>query len=863
MDNRKSSSKSVNLNHDKLLNRIVNRIRRSLDLDEILQTTVQEIRSVLNLDRVKIYRFDSDRNGEVIAEAIHRKRLPSLLGLHFPASDIPAEDLQFFLQVRQRVIVDVNNQTKIIQNLDNLDTGESLINQDIRYRPVVPCHAEYLKNMGVYSSLVLPILYQQQLWGLLVCHHHKPRQFSESELTLIQLIVDQVSIAIAQSTLLIYTQKKAENEAIVNEIATLLHSPFDLSIIRQEVLEKIVQALKSDGGRLYITSESTGKVSQLYTTGIQPDYLQLEETDFWQNLMKETGEEFPNNSIFSEFNSENFNLAKTKIICQIYTFNNLYENPKIQSLIPAFEKTPLRSILIIPLRYQQECFGCLTLFRKTIDMETLWAGKQDLDKRNDFPRVSFEIWRELKKAQIQVWNTEEIQLAQALGIHVYLAILQRRIEDIIRYQASHDSLTSLANRLLFEQQLSLSLNHLHQHQEMLAIIFLDLDGFKTINDTLGHSIGDQLLQKVAIRLKNCLRIYDSLARWGGDEFIFLLSHITNIKEVSQIVDKILQSLEKPFNLDRQDYYIKASLGIAIAPYDGEDVETLIKNADAAMYRAKKQGRNQYKFYKPLIGTEAHQRLILENNLYKALEKEEFILYYQPQLDLKTGKIFGVEALIRWQHSELGLISPNLFIPIAEETGLILPIGEWIFRTACTQNKAWHNLGLTNLRISVNLSPLQFQQRHLVTTITQIIEETGIESQFLGVEITESAAMQDIDFAIATLQALQHTGINVSMDDFGTGHSSLWTLKRLPLNTLKIDQSFIRDVMKDPCDASIIKAVITLGRGLNLKIIAEGVETAEQLEFLRSVECDAIQGYFFSVALTASEMVDLYKILNIS
>jgi EAL domain-containing protein (putative c-di-GMP-specific phosphodiesterase class I) len=292
-------------------------------------------------------------------------------------------------------------------------------------------------------------------------------------------------------------------------------------------------------------------------------------------------------------------------------------------------------------------------------------------------------------------------------------------------------------------------------------------------------------------------------------------------------------------------HVKASLGIALAPYDGEDADTLLKNADAAMYRAKQQGRNNYQLYTPAIGTKVLERLVLETNLYKALEREEFVLHYQPQLDLKTGEIVGMEALIRWECAELGIIPPQQFIPLAEETGLICPIGEWVLRTACAQNRAWQSCGLPPLRIAVNLSARQFQQPNLLRTINQILKETKLEPEYLELEITESIAMQDVKFTISVLQTLQNMGIQVAIDDFGTGYSSLSSLKHFPLDKLKIDKSFIRDLLMDYHDAAIIRAVIALGHGLNLKVIAEGVETAEQLEFLRSVECDGIQGYLFS------------------
>jgi diguanylate cyclase (GGDEF)-like protein len=430
------------------------------------------------------------------------------------------------------------------------------------------------------------------------------------------------------------------------------------------------------------------------------------------------------------------------------------------------------------------------------------------------------------------------------------------LDEMISHQSHYDSLTDLPNRQLFNEKLNFALNKLNQPLEMLAVIFLDLDDFKHINDTLGHAVGDQLLLQVANRLQNYIRFQDCFARWGGDEFIFLLLNINNIDHVSNIAQRMLRCLDQPFEINNRELYIKASIGISVYPFDGQDTETLIKNADAAMYLAKNKGRNNYQVYRPNIGKQANKKLLLNHALYKGLKNHEFLLYYQPQLNLKTNKIFGMEALIRWNHPELGLVSPEQFIPIAEENGLIINIGEWVIKTACEQNVAWQKQGLPPIIIAVNISPRQFQDRHLVTNISTILEETKLDPSYLEIEITESAALEDMNFTVAVLQALKTMGVHISMDDFGTGYSSLWSLKKLPLNKLKIDQSFVKDMMNNPPDIAIITAVINMGHGLNLQVIAEGIETIEQLKFLKSINCDAIQGYYFSKPLPPEEATKL-------
>lgn len=857
------------LNRETLLNRLTTRIRQSLELQEILTTTVQEIRSFLGTDRVKIYRFYPDDSGEVIAESINSNGVPSLLGLRFPAEDIPQAARELFVKARQRVIVDVTSGRKTLNQLDSPETGKPLIPEDIYHYAIDPCHQEYLTTMGVSSSLVVPILHQNSLWGLLVSHHQEPRHYNERELQIVQLLVDQVSIAIAQSDLLYRARLQADHEAQINQISSLLHSPLKVTKIRQTVLEEAVTVLQGSGGRLYITAEPTGKAAQLYITGDQPTLSCIEETSFWQRLMSSSSETsgVETQSITSvqswEFTpSESLIPSSTSFsggggaVSHVFTIPDLYQEPSLENWVSAFSESAICSLLIVPLQYHQQCVGCLTIFRNEVETETLWAGRKNDDDRNLRPRASFEAWREVRKGQAKPWTPEEIKLAQALGIHLYMAVMQRRVEDMLQHQASHDRLTGLPNRMLFDDRLSLALARMQGYGEMLAVVFLDLDGFKTINDTLGHAVGDQLLKHVAQHLANSLREGDILARWGGDEFTLLLSPISGAEDAAKIATEILDTLNAPLQFDGQELHVKASLGIALAPYDGEDSETLLKNADAAMYRAKQQGRNNYQLYTPTIGTKAQERLVLETKLYKALERQEFQLHYQPQIDLETGEIVGMEALIRWQSQELGFISPTQFIPIAEEMGLINSIGEWVLWRACTQNRAWQSLGLPPIRIAVNLSALQFQQKNLVQAIAQVLESTKLEPRYLELEITESIAMQDMPLTISVLRTLRSMGIQIAIDDFGTGYSSLASLKHFPLDKLKIDRSFIRDLVTDSYDAAIIKALVALGHGLNLEVIAEGVETQEQLAFLRSVKCDGMQGYLLSRPLPAQEATNL-------
>ena len=851
------------------LHQITNRIRQSLELSEILNAAVEEIRAFLIVNRVKIYRFDTDGSGEVIAESLEENSLPSLLNLKFPATDIPNRDRQLFLKARQRVIVDIATQRRITSNLDSQTTGEQLFEEDIRYATVDPCHVQYLNAMGVQASLVTPILYGKYLWGLLAIHHQTPRPYKPRELQIIQLIVDQVSIAISQSDLLRRTREQARYEAIINQVSQLLHSPLSVNQIRQRVLEEAVAALNGSGGRLYIVAEPTGIPAQLYITGDQPCQPFLEEIPRWKNFIRRLGKldgEQPeiesieqwqqNYQQLQNYQDISWNLGEQNY--QVITLTQLQADPHLSTIANGFERTNIRSIALIPLQFHHQQVGCLTIFRNGYNSEIYWAGHHSQDERHKVPRASFEAWREQKFDQNPTWSSQELKLAKAIGLHLYMAIAQKRVESIIRYQACHDALTRLPNRLLFDEQLALALANSKQQPELLGVAFLDLDRFKVINDTLGHAIGDRLLQQVATRLKQCLRNCDTIARWGGDEFTLLFPHLASTDEITKIAQRILDKLSIPFVIDNQELYVTASLGIALCPYDAEDAQTLLKHADAAMYRAKKQGRNNSQLFAEEMHHEALNQFTLEADLRRALLQEEFLLYYQPQVEITTGKIVGLEALIRWQHPKLGFVPPDQFIPLAEEIGLIAPIGQWVLQTACIQHQSWQAEGLPPLRIAVNLSARQFHQSQLIKIILQTLEATEIDPQYLELEITESAAMQNVEFTIQTLQELREMGLHITIDDFGTGYSSLNVLKHFPLNTLKIDRSFVQDIVENSSDAAIAQTIVALGQGLKLQVVAEGVETPQQLSFLRSIHCDLAQGYYFCPPVPAIEITQLLR-----
>lgn len=432
-------------------------------------------------------------------------------------------------------------------------------------------------------------------------------------------------------------------------------------------------------------------------------------------------------------------------------------------------------------------------------------------------------------------------------------ITQRKAaEERIQYLAHHDTLTDCPNRALMRDRLHVALAQAQRWETVVAAFFIDLDRFKLVNDTLGHQAGDMLLQNVAARLRQCTREGDTVARLGGDEFMVILPNVRNPQAAATVAQKILHSLELPIQISGQDVFISASMGVSLYPADARNADELIRNADAAMYSAKRLGRNSYQFYTNDLNVQVRERLTLERGLRLAEQRNEFRLLYQPKIDLGRRTITGFEALVRWHHPDLGLVSPDRFIPIAEETGLIVPIGEWVLRTACEQIRAWRAEGY-ELQVAVNLSARQFRQTNLAQTINQILLESGVPPEYLEIEITESDVMENAEGAIATLDELKGKGINISIDDFGTGYSSLSYLKRFPLDILKIDRSFVRDIPSNGDDAAIVEAIIALARSLEIKVVAEGVETESQVEFLNRSGCDFAQGYFFSPPVGPDEV----------
>lgn len=477
-----------------------------------------------------------------------------------------------------------------------------------------------------------------------------------------------------------------------------------------------------------------------------------------------------------------------------------------------------------------------------VDMEAMKAGASDY----------------LPKGEIN---------ASLLGRSIRYALERQKAKEQILHLAYYDALTNLSNRVLFKDRLKQILCLSERYQRLSALMFLDIDNFKRINDTLGHNEGDLLLKEAAARLVTCLRTCDTISRecmdklnatvsrLGGDEFTVLLSEINEYQDAAKVAKRILEVLSQPFVLSGHEVFITASIGITLIPLDSNNIDTLLKNADTAMYSAKSHGRNNYQFYKNSMNATASKQLALENNLRKALKREEFLLYYQPQLDISTGKIIGTEALIRWQHPERGIVFPNDFIPLAEQTGMIIPITEWVLKKACAQNKAWQEQGLPLIPVSVNLSAQDFKEESLIDTMVGALDESGLDPHYLELEITENTVMYNIETTIGILKRFKEMGVRLTMDDFGTGFSSLVNLKHFSLNSIKIARIFVNDITTSSDGGAIVTAIIAMARSLRLNLIAEGVETYEQLRFVFNQGCDVMQGFLLSPALPANDMLN--------
>ncbi len=795
------------IDSEQLLNQLVGQIRDARQVSELLTGVVEPMRRLLDVDRTNFYQLDNNNQWEVIAEAIRDDRLPALSAGGLPSFHIPPEQRELLRQQQWLVVDTQSGKTAFYHQ-------PAITREYLHHQPNHPSYEAEFKAMGVVSCLLVPIVQQNHLWGVLACHHRQSKRFSHRQLQTIQILIDQISIGIAQAQLVARASLQNNQDNLIQSISKLL---VDLDPSNTEsLLVELVNSFQADGARIYTIPAVCGEMLPVCTYGQQPSTsIDIEQNSLWQKVLyeRQPGEE--------------------QHRATVHAVSDVYQQSSLESLYFALNQAKIRSMLLIPLAYNHQCIGCLTLFRQE--------------------NTSYQ------------WTDAEIQTAQALTIHLYTAVMQQRVENMFRHQSYYDALTSLPNRWLFQQRLTLALAKGEEQGTSLAVIFFDLDRFKTINDSLGHSIGDQLIQMVATRFQRTMRPGDILARWGGDEFTFLITSCSQPEELAMVCDNIFHSLAAPFefaenfpHLHSNSLYLQGTMGLAVSSYEGEDSEMLLQHANAALCLAQQQGV-RYGAYSSQTCSQAMQRLKIEHILYQAIDligkvsQERFFIHYQPQISLVNHQVIGVEALLRCRDCAGKFVSPLDFIPVAEDIGSIDQIGEWVLINACKQNRRWQTEGLGYFSIAVNLSVKQIQQSGLVKIVQRALTESGLAAQYLELEITESIAISNLEMTVQILQELRSIGVKIALDDFGTGHSSLAALKYLPLDRLKIDRSFIKELTADSIDAGIVRMIINLGRELKLEVIAEGVETLEQLQFLQSVQCDAVQGYFFSKPLPANEL----------
>jgi len=551
-------------------------------------------------------------------------------------------------------------------------------------------------------------------------------------------------------------------------------------------------------------------------------------------------------------NEEKINAITSNVIDAIITIDKhgiiISANPAVKNIFGYSQEQMIgESIrLIVPEPWKSKHDEYLNRYRRTGDRKMIGKGYTEMQAvKYDGNIIPVEL---------------AISEAKVSGESIYIGVIRDitdrvKTQERLNYLAHHDVLTSLPNRFSFSQHIEQAITHAQRLNSLVAVMFLDLDRFKVINDTLGHNVGDYLLQRFAERITDCVRPGDTIARISGDEFTVLLDDIEDVDEVAVIAERIVKSLTEPFNYLNRELFTSVSIGICLFPDTGENPQSLMKHADIAMYAAKDEGGGQFCFYTEEMNAKSNERLVLESDLHRALERGELFLNYQPQIDIDARKISCVEVLLRWKHPKLGLIPPCEFIPILEDTGQIVEVGDWVIKEACAQNKSWQEKGLEPFRIAINLSGRQFTKPGLATRIGEILSETGLAAECLELEITESILMQQTQTTVSVLKALHAMGIKIAIDDFGTGYSSLSYLKRFPIDVLKIDQSFVRDISIDQDDAEIVKLIVDMANSLNMGVVAEGVETQEQLDFLSNTNCHIIQGYLYSMPLSEDKLYE--------
>jgi len=806
----------------------VARMQAAPDMSMLLQGAAADVRALSGFDRVMIYRFDEDWNGEVLAESTGAGALVTYLGLRFPATDIPEQARRLYLRNPLRLVVDVAYVPALLRPQVEASTNLPTDLSGAILRSVSPIHLQYLRNMGVQATLTISIVIDGTLWGLVACHHLTPRRLDYVTRASCQFFGEMLAWQIGSRNIASALQNKLYANAVI--------AAYDRSLIAQPSL---ADGLVGNAHDLMNLFEATGLAVQL-------------------------GDDFRR---FGEAPVDDATLAKIAAALAPSAREGIAASESLAKFLPDSPPLPACGTGALLITLSERSDEYLLFFRPEISESINWGGdirvpaiERDGSLR---PRASFELWKEVVSGRSMRWSNRDVANAsrlRALLIERFQNSQRRSSDDRLLYIAGHDSLTDLPNRASLHETLRTLIEEAEADREMLAVLFVDIDRFKLFNDEFGHATGDGILQAAATRMKASVRHTDVVARLGGDEFVIVARRILHEGDAEALARKVLAAVSAPLEIaGPKKIQFTVSVGIAVYPRDAKDADALLQQADLAMYQVKRRGRNGYQTFDTTDASPKYETLALERRIDEGLRNGEFVPYYQPIVDLDTGRLVALEALARWNHPDFGLVLPSGFIPIAEDSELIVTLGTFMLDAACKALVQWRTLaGREKLIVAVNLSARQFRKTGFLDMVRRTLAQTGLPADGLHLELTESMLIGD-DGSIATLQALASTGIGISIDDFGTGYSSLSYLTRLPVDLLKIDRSFVSTLAdKQPAGNAVVRAIIGMAHSLNITVIAEGVETAEQLAVLRAERCDEIQGHLVAEALSPSDATKLVE-----
>ena len=799
---------------------VVARLRHAEGLSDFLNEATQAIQQFSAFDRVMIYRFLPDGCGEVIAEHTSADYQTKYLGLRFPASDIPRQARALYLTNKLRMLADVEaSMDPLVPN--TLPNGTLLDQSHCMLRGLSPVHLVYLRNMGVRATMTMSIVCESKLWGLIACHHHQPmtppHHVRSGLRQACDLLAEIATMRIAAFLNLEAVRRRLTLDRLLNHFNQVLLQDGDIPIVLDAWLPHLLRAFDATNLGVQIGS-------LVYVGG--------------------EGRQGPPHKIVDEIRAM---LGTQERIPDVHMRDDLLTDER-----PALDCLPEAAGLLVAHRYEEESIFCFVTRREVV-RQVHWGGQPaketvtlpDGQVRLE-PRRSFESWQQLVKGHSDPWSAMDAEGLQSL-LRILSEVnklhMNRKLQETLHWRAHHDHLTGLYNRRAMEDEVS---RRLEDGQFNTALMLLDLDHFKKVNDTYGHETGDQVLQQLTARLKAVVREFDLLARLGGDEFMLLLQ----IPHPSAAValtfsERLHQAVSGPFHINGQELRLGISVGIAIPPGHGRTVSELLRHADLALYQAKALGRSRSVVFELAMASDQLAYYLLERDLNEAVERDQLSLVFQPKVDLNSHKVVGLEALVRWNHPTRGQNSPAAFIPIAENSDQIIAIDRWVMRSAIAEQARWRTGDMARLPVSINLSTVDILSPNLVAYLTQLLRDYGVPPDALEIEVTESCIMRELEPTQSVLRDLNDNGISTALDDFGTGFSSLSYLRQLPLQCLKIDQSFTHNMLQDPNAETLTEAIVAMGLALKMVIVAEGVETREQMNWLRAHGCHIGQGYYFS------------------